>query len=517
VRQSSIFYLPQYQPDSIVTSLHIFVGALIEIKRANQATMTVGTMHTANLGARPHAFHGTLIHATSSSKIEILKNTLIAVDSSGTITDIKPDVSPEQAKQQLSSLKTKTDPNDLRILDKHDFLIPGFIDTHNHAPQFAQRGLGQGLHILDWLNKLTFPNEAKFADPEYARAIYEHCVDGFIKQGITSASYYGSLHGEATKALAEICMAKGQRALVGKCNMDRNSPEYCSDASAEESLRVTREFVAHVESIDPRAEMVRPILTPRFAISCSNDLLSGLGQLARERPDLPIQTHFNEAQQEIDATLSLFPNFTRETDLYRHYSLLTPRTILAHCTIMTDDEMDALAKLGCGIAHCPIANNTIGGGFMAAPIRQFLTRGMKVGLGTDSGGGFSSSILDGMRQALIVSNAREAQTAGADKALSLDETFYMATLGGARVCGLDEKVGSFEIGKQFDALLVRPNLVLGDRARSVLRAEDGVMTLVEDGDSVRTVFEKFLVSGDDRNIAEVFVRGRQIKKNVAGR
>jgi guanine deaminase len=460
------------------------------------------------------AFHGTLIHATSSRTIEVLQNTLIVIDSYGTITTIKPQISQQEAKQQLSSLEVDIGPDDLRTLDKHDFLIPGFIDTHNHAPQFAQRGLGQGLHILDWLNKLTFPNEAKFADPKYARHIYEHCVDGFIKQGITCVSYYGSLHGEATKALAEICLAKGQRALVGKCNMDRNSPEYCTDASADESLCVTRDFISHVESIDPTAKMVKPILTPRFAISCSHDLLSGLGQLARERPELPIQTHFNEAQQEIDATLSLFPDFKRETNLYRHYNLLTPRTILAHCTLMTDDEIDELAKLGCGIAHCPIANTTIGGGFMAAPIRRFLERGMNVGLGTDSGGGFSSSILDAMRQALIVSNAREAQTDGEDKALSLDDIFYMATLGGARVCGL-EKVGAFEVDMQFDALVIRPNLVLGEGARSVVRSEDGVMTLVEDQDDARTVFEKFLVSGDDRNISEVYVMGRQIKKSMA--
>ena len=151
---------------------------------------------------------------------------------------------------------------------------------------------------------------------------------------------------------------------------------------------------------------------------------------------------------------------------------------------------------------------------MAAPIRRFLDRGINVGLGTDSGGGFSSSILDAIRQAIVVSNAREAQSDGNEKSLSLDEVFYLATLGGAKVCGLGEKIGSFEVGKELDAMIVRPNLVLGEDSEGkeqVLRDDDGVMTPVEVGDDIRTVWEKWLVSGNDKNIAEVYVKGRRVK------
>jgi guanine deaminase len=460
---------------------------------------------------RSLAFHGTLIHSATPSRIKILHDALIVIDEHGTIISCKADIPRDEVLRELDKHGTKG----IRYLEKHDFLIPGFVDTHNHAPQYGQRGLGQGLHILNWLDQLTFPNEAKFGDVDYARRMYERCVDGFLKQGITTASYYGSLHGPATKILAEICLEKGQRALVGKCNMNRNSPAYYVEGSAEESLQQTEDFINHVHGLDKTGELVRPILTPRFAISCDDALLAGLGKIAAAHPDMAIQTHFNEAKQEIDATLALFPAFTNEADLYEHFGLLTTRTILAHCTIMNQkNEIDKLASLGCGVAHCPIANTTIGGGFMAAPIREFLRHGIRVGLGTDSGGGFSSSILDVIRQAMIVSNAREMQSAGRDGALSLDELFHLATLGGASVCGLHSKIGSLEVGKQFDALVVRPNEVVTENGE-VVRALDGVMTAVEEGDDARTVWEKFLVSGDDRNIEQVYVKGRLVSHRVS--
>lgn len=472
---------------------------------SNSLTCSSGKM------VEPLAFHGNLIHSVSPASVQILQNALLITDAHGKIIHCQSDTSAENVQQVLTEKCPGIPPSTVRYLSPHDFLIPGLVDTHNHAPQFPQRGLGQGLHILDWLSQLTFPNEAKFADVAYARRTYERCVDCFLKQGVTTASYYGSLHGEATKILAEICLEKGQRALVGKCNMNRNSPDYYIDASTEDSLLVTQDFISHVRSLDRDGSLVKPIITPRFAISCTDDLLTGLGELSTRNPDLPIQTHFNEAQQEIDATLSMFPDFANEADLYDHFQLLTPRSILAHCTIMDDvDAFNKVCQSGAGVAHCPIANTTIGGGFMAAPIRRFLSKGVNVGLGTDSGGGFSSSILDAMRQAIIVSNAREAQNSE-EKALSLDEIFHLATLGGARVCGVGTKVGNFEVGKEFDAIVVRPNMITTRDASTVIRDVNGIMTPVEDDDSIRTVFEKFLVSGDDRNIAEVYVRGRRVK------
>ncbi|KAJ1325438.1 guanine deaminase [Microdochium nivale] len=203
-------------------------------------------------------------------------------------------------------------------------------------------------------------------------------------------------------------------------------------------------------------------------------------------------------------TTSLFPQFGgSEADLYSHYGLLGPRTILAHCCHMDDHELARVAELSCGVAHCPASNMTVGGGFMAAPVRRLLSCGVKVGLGTDSGGGFSSSMLDAMRLALVASNAREVASGGADRALTIPEVFYLATAGGAGVCCLDDRIGSFAVGKEFDAVLVNTAGVPGTGG--------SVMTMVEDGDAPATVFEKFVMTGDDRNMERVYVRGRSVK------
>jgi guanine deaminase len=441
-----------------------------------------------------------MIHSLSASELEILPCAFLAINNEGKIVAFRKSIDPQQAHETLNALNFSPNLVTIHHLAPGQFLIPGFVDTHNHAPQWAQRGLGQGMHILDWLDAITFPNEARFRDPAYARRVYASCVDGFLRQGVTTASYYGSIHGEATKILADLCLEKGQRALVGKCNMTRNAPDYYLDASVEESLRVTEECIAHIRSLDPAGRLVQHVLTPRFAISCDPEVLQGLGQIASNNPDLPIQTHFNEAEQEMKATMELFPQFTNEADLYEHYGLLSKRSILAHCCYMTEYEMERLKALDCGVAHCPISNMTVGGGFMVAPIRDFMRRGIKVGLGTDSGGGFSSSILDAMRQAMIASHAREVTSKGQDKGLLIGEAFYLATLGGAQVCGLETKIGNFEVGKEFDAVIV-----------GTQGGEQGIKTMAEEEDSLKTVFEKFIMTGDDRNIVKVYVQGRSVK------
>ncbi|KFA69672.1 hypothetical protein S40285_08664 [Stachybotrys chlorohalonatus IBT 40285] len=447
---------------------------------------------------RPLIFHGAIIHSRGESELEILENATLAIDGSGCIVAFKR--SPDDA----TPIPALNDPQ-VHHLVRGEFLMPGFVDTHNHAPQWPMRGLGQGLHILNWLDQVTFPVEARFADPVYARKTYEHTVADFLRQGITTASYYSSRHAEATCILADVCLEKGQRAFIGKCNMDRNAPEYICEESAQVSLRETRECIAHIRDLpgcaDPTQALVKPVLTPRFAISCTPELLAGLGEIMKSDVDLAMQTHFNEAQQEIDATRQLFADFKdkSEADLYESFGLLGPRSILAHCTIMTDYDKERLQALECGVAHCPVANMTVGGGFMVAPVRDFLRRGIKVGLGTDSGGGWASQMLSVIRQAMIASNAREVLSEGDDKGLLLEEAFYLATLGGARVLCLENRVGSFAVGKEFDASWVMTTSGLWS-----------AMTPIEDQDSLRTMFEKFVMTGDDRNIHRVYVRGRQV-------
>ena len=446
-------------------------------------------------------FHGTFIHSINPQEVDFVLNGLIVVSPVGKIILLRRNVGRANVEHHLKTLpeiSSDVESLPIRFLKHGEFLVPGFIDTHNHAPQWLQRGTGRGLQLMDWLNKVTFPHESKFENPDYARKMYASCVDGFLQQGVTTAAYYGSLHGEATKILADICLAKGQRALVGKCNMVRNAPDFYCDKSNQESVEVTEEFIAHVKKIDPTAQLVQPILTPRFAICCDEELLDGIGQIAAREKEIMIQTHFNETKQEVSFTKELFPQFDNEADLYEHFGLFNNRTIMAHCIYPTEYEIGKLKALDVGVAHCPVSTTT-GGEWSAAPIRKYLDLGLKVGLGTDSGGGFSSSILDAARQAYITSLGKELLTDGKYKALSLNECFYLATLGGAKVCNLEHKIGTFEVGKEFDALEISTLL------------EKTQCTPVEDDDSMETIFEKFLMTGDDRNIVQVFVRGRSVK------
>ena len=447
---------------------------------------------------RSQAFYGVVVHSTSLKDLHILDKALLVIATDGHVVALEHGIEKDQISAKLHELGHTE--SKVTELSRGQFIMPGFVDTHNHAPQWLHRGQGQGLHILEWLDQVAFHHESLFKDPSHAKRVYSLVVKGMLRQGVTTASYYGSLHGEATNILADTCLANGQRALIGKCNMSRNSPDFYQDASDEESLRVTEECIKHIRTLDPKGELIRPVLTPRFAICCPEKLLAGLGEIAEGNPSMAIQTHFNESEQEKNFTLSLFPEFDNEADLYEKFKLLNNRSILAHCTIMTPYETQRLQELDCGVAHCPTANMTVGGGFMAAPIQEFLRRGIKVGLGTDSGGGYSISMLNAMRHSMITSFARDfLDTKDGTAAVSLEEVFHMATVGGARVVGFGDEIGNFETGKQFDALVV-----------DVSDSRGGVNAPLEENDTNRTMVEKFIMTGDDRNIARVFVRGKQV-------
>ena len=468
------------------------------------------------------AYYGTLVHSISPSEIEFLDHTILVVDKKGKIAFIYPhwewDEFGDDPGTAIPKLLNQPDAQiRVTILDEEQFIIPSFIDNHVHAPQFSMRGRGQGMHILEWLDQVTFPHEAKFADTRYAKRVYTSCVDMGLRQGVTTACYFGSLHTPATKILVDVCLEKGQRAFIGKTCMDHaeNNPSYYRETTAE-ALEGTNELIEYCRTVDERGHFVRPIITPRFAISCTPESLTGLGELAKKHadkygPDAGVlnQTHYCEAVQEVEATLEQYPGFKCEADLYEHHGLLNHNSVLAHCTKLSDEDHAKMKVKNCGIAHCPVSNTTVGGGFMAAPIRRLLSEGItKIGLGTDSGGGFSCSIMDAMRQALIVGNAREMLSEGKEKRLSLEEVFYLATLGGARTLGMEDRVGSFEVGKQFDACLV-------DMSESYMDETgifDGVHTSMG-SETMRQVWESWMMTGDDTNLRIVWVGGKQ-KKNT---
>ncbi|KAL8802350.1 MAG: hypothetical protein Q9200_006608, partial [Gallowayella weberi] len=267
------------------------------------------------------------------------------------------------------------------------FFVPGFVDTHTHASQLPNAGLFGNSTLLDWLTTYTFPLESRFSSLSHARHVYTRAVASTLSHGTTTAAYYATIHPAATKLLADICLEKGQRAFVGKVCMDCKDtcPDYYREDTAETSLDNTKAVISHIKSKDPHGHLVQPILTPRFAPSCTKPLLSALGQLAQSH-HLPIQTHISESRTECDLVRTMFADNHdgpphSYASVYDRAGLLTPRTVLAHAIHLSDDEIALIKDRGSAISHCPLSNTSIASGI--CPVRKYLDAGLKVGLGTD--------------------------------------------------------------------------------------------------------------------------------------
>jgi guanine deaminase len=244
--------------------------------------------------------------------------------------------------------------------------------------------------------------------------------------------------------------------------MNQLSPDYYRDETVEESVSNTQASIDYIRTIDPKFNLVTPIITPRFAPSCSSDLLIGLGKLAKKE-NLPIQTHMSENLAENALVKEMFPNQPTYAHVYDAHGLLTDRTILAHCVHISAEEVKLCAERGAGIAHCPISNTGLTSG--EAKVRWMIEGGVKVGLGTDCSGGYSPSILESARQASNVSRhvcMKSPIDTKQTPQLNLAEVLYLATMGGAEVCSLQDRVGNFVVGKEFDALLIDPGVKGGN-------------------------------------------------------
>lgn len=375
----------------------------------------------------------------------------------------------------------------LPVLDYGDRLIlPGLVDLHAHAPQYSFRALGMDLELLDWLNTHTFPEEAKYASEEYAGRAYRMYVDELKKSDVTRAVLFATLHVEGTKLLMKLLEASGLCTYVGKVNMDRNGGEHLEEADAERSLSETRRWLSDIRG---RYTRTRPILTPRFIPSCSDELMRGLKEIQRQT-GLPLQSHLSENQGEIEWVKSLCPNAASYSEAYNQFGLFGGEcpTIMAHCIWLDEQEIELVRKNGVYVAHCPQSNMNLSSGI--APVRRFLEEGIRVGLGSDVAGGHCTSIFRAMADAIQCSKLRWRLVDDSCRALTVEEAFFMGTKGGGAFFG---KVGSFEKDYELDAL------VLDD---SALRHPQKL--------SVRERLERMIYLSDDRHIFAKYVAGRKL-------
>eukprot|EP00126_Sphaerothecum_destruens_P008403 Sdes_comp20198_c0_seq5m13503 len=462
-------------------------------------------------------FRGSIIHSLSLEDLEIIQDGVLGIDAEGVILFCEPFSELAQLENKFSFTFNQTKH---KVLQQGEFLIPGFVDTHCHAPQYPNMGVGTDLPLLKWLEKYTFPLEARLKNIHLARDVFLKCVSRSIANGTTLCSYFGTLDCDATLELAKICNQLGQRALVGKVNMNQMAPDYYTENSCQQSVKETLRFLQSLAAL--KLDLVEPILTPRFAVSCSEELLTEIGNLAR-RENLRIQSHLSETIPECALVENMYPDSSSYTHVYQRNGILGPRTVMAHCNYLSDSEFELLSQTKTSIAHCPNSNFTMGSGVCF--VGKALQAGISVGLGTDVSGGTCLSILNSIRFAMICSQVVRLREASAllpgaymnqprfhkmvdfeqaPASLSVAQVFYLATLGGAQALSMAHLVGNFEPGKQFDALVVDPFSRTQSMEKSPVHFFEG-FTLMDN-------FQKFLISGDDRNISQVYVKGVQRKK-----
>jgi guanine deaminase len=362
-----------------------------------------------------------------------------------------------------------------------------------HAPQYAFRGLGTDRELLDWLNTRAFPEECKYADRAYAERSYRRLVEDLVRGPNTRVCVFATIHTGATFLLMDLLEASGLVCLVGKVNMDRNCPDGLREESAEQSAGETRRWLLGCGGY----RNVRPILTPRFVPACSDRLMEALGAL-REEFGLPLQSHLSENRQEIEWVKELYPASSCYGGVYEAFGLFGQGpTVMAHCVHSGEEETALIAARGVWVAHCPQSNTNLSSGI--APVRRFLDRGLRVGLGSDVAGGVHSSIFRAMTDAIGVSKLRRTLPGGGGAPLTLEEAFWLGTAGGgaffaAAAAAGKGGPGSFEAGCDLDALVI----------------DDAELAAPFDL-SIRDRLERVIYLSEDRHIAGKYVRGVKIR------
>ena len=376
----------------------------------------------------------------------------------------------------------------LPLKDYSDCLIvPGMIDLHIHAPQYAFRGMCMDLELMDWLNRYTFPEEAKYMELEYAERAYAIFVNALKASATTRAVVFATRHRPATELLMKLMEESGIASYVGKVNMDREAAEVLVEESAAVSASET---VQWIEAVKEKYTNTKPILTPRFIPCCSDTLMEHLRQIQMAY-GLPVQSHLSESPGEIDFVHFLRPDNAFYGEAYNDYDLFGKnednqtdvKTVMAHCVWSTDEEIDLMRKNGVFVAHCPASNMNLSSGI--APIRKYLDLGMNIGLGTDVAGGHSDSIFRAITDAIQVSKMYWRYVDQTMKPITFPEAFYMATLGGGAFFGA---VGSFAEGYAFDAVVLDDTALVHPQELSVSERLERAVYLGLDTHGIRAKY-----------------------------
>lgn len=373
---------------------------------------------------------GNIIHAPRLGKLNVLPGGCLILDETGTIQGIYDHV-PESAQNQV-------------VCDFGDRLIlQSFADLHLHAPQYPMVGMGMDLPLLDWLNAYAFPTEARFADTVFARRVYRALARELIASGTTRVAMFSSLHTDATLILMEELERAGVTGYVGKVNMDRNGGRDLQETTEESKIETLRWLDGC-----RRFQYVKPILTPRFTPSCTDELMGWLGKLAGER-GLYVQSHLSENLSEMNWVRELHPDCRQYWQTYEKYGLWKDHTLMAHCVHSDGQERSAMKSSHVVAVHCADSNINICSG--TAPVRTMLEEGIHVVLGSDISGGAQLSMMQVVTASIRASKAKCMESGGKAAPLTAAEGYYLGTTSGHRYFGAGE---GFAVGDKLHAIIV---------------------------------------------------------------
>jgi guanine deaminase len=370
------------------------------------------------------------------------------------------------------------------------FLLPGLVDTHVHYPQVRIIG-ALGRSLLDWLELVALPEEARMADGLYAAEVAHEFTLALASHGTTTALVFGAHFAGATAALFDAAASSGLRVISGLVLSDRllrselhHTPE-----------RAYRDSVQLIQRYHKQGRLLYAV-TPRFAFSTTESMLEVCQTLLAEHPDVRLQTHINENTSEVSELTRLFPWARDYLAIYERYSLSGCRSVMAHNIHATDSELERLAGAGTAIAHCPGSNAMLGSGVF--PFRRHVAAGVKCALGTDVGGGVGFGMLREGLHAYVVQRL-------ALDGLPLDAAslLYLCTLAGAEALGLEDEIGDFTPGKAADFVYLRP--ARGSLLESVTRHADG---------PEQALAALFTMAGAE-SVQEVRVAGEAVYQNLA--
>jgi guanine deaminase len=366
-------------------------------------------------------------------------------------------------------------------------IAPGFVDMHVHYPQIDVIG-SPADGLLPWLENHTFPEEKRFAVPEYAAQAAIFFIAELLRNGVTTTLAFATSHVASVTALFEAAQQNNMRLITGKCLQDRNCPEGVRDET-EQSLIDTEALIQRWHG----QGRLGYAITPRFAPACSDAQLLGAGALAAQYPDVWIQSHVAENLDEIAWAQQLFPKSRSYLAVYDDFGLLRPRSVYAHCLHLDDTDRALMRRSGAAAAVCPTSNLFLGSGFFDYAAAH--SAGFSYGLASDVGGGTSFSPFKTMLAAYTVARA-SARTGGVAKqavTLSPQNLWWQHTAGAAQALGLDGVVGNLAVGYEADFVVLNPQAT-PLLARRAARAQ-----------SLDELLFAMIVLGDERVIASTHI------------